>query len=66
MLIHREQSHLGVTFIYIPGLSLYISEIDFVTLTCILLASKQLKKMTQSYSEKYLKNQNYIIKILMQ
>lgn len=66
MWIHREQSHFGVTFIYITGLSVYISETDFVKLTCILLALEKLKKMMLKYSEKYLKNQNYIIKIFTQ
>lgn len=42
--IHREQSHLGVTFIYITGLSLYITEIHFVTLTCTLLSLNATKE----------------------
>jgi len=37
MWIHREQSHLGVTFIYITGLSVYISERDFVNMYIISL-----------------------------
>lgn len=40
--VKREHTHLGVTFIYMTGLNLYISEIDFIIIyTVSLRATKE-------------------------